>query len=271
MLTTIADIEAYLGVTLDAGEIAVYTMIIAAIDDYIQGVCDCQFTDAIYSERVSLSCGQVLTRNPAQFVYGLRVGLCDIVYVTTPANSSISIDRDIYGALTLRLIEGLTDSDTDISGMTVQEVIDVINLEAGWAATVVDADYADQLALFLDGEMGQTGDTDEITIRGFMTPVTTSRKTIRTFGTDSCCATGIIVYKGGYATVPADLNDLATRMAILAYTNRDPSTTATGDLKSEEIGDYKYSKLTASEISTSIGDLAVPYQSVIDKYRNFSI
>ena len=71
------------------------------------------------------------------------------------------------------------------------------------------------------------------------------------------------------SSVPADLKDAATRFSIKAYNDRNVTTS--GDLKSEKIGDYTYTVMTAAEASGGLEGLSIEYRSVLDCYKNFDI
>lgn len=271
MLTTIEVIESYLGTALDSAETAVYETIIAAVDAYIEGFCDCQFTDAVYNERVMVSCGMFQTRNPAQFIYGFRVGAEDVIRVTPPAEGVITFDRLKTGGMTMRLIDGLAVSDEDLSTITIGGVQTMINADSAWDSVIIDVADSGKRALYMAEDTRQEDGEEFLYLQAYLTAANTRRQTIRLFSTDAWDTDGVVVYRGGFATIPADMQDAATRMVIKAYADRNPSTTVSGDLKGEKIGDYEYDKFTASEITTTIGSLAIPYQAVFDKYRNFSI
>lgn len=271
MLTTIQLIEDYLGVTLDSDQTVLYQQMIDAVDAYIEGVCDCLFTDAVYSEQVPVHCGLLQARNPVQFVYGFRSGLVDAIRVTPPTDGVISIERPRTGGMFLRLIDGLNVSDETLSTITIGGVQTMINADSAWDSSVVDVAYSAKLALYLAGDTRQDDETDFIYLQAFMTPYPVRRQTTRMFSTDAPCGEGLLVYRGGFAVVPADLQDLATRMVIKAYADRNPAASLSGEVKSQTIGDWSETKFTANELTASFNALAVPYQSVLDKYRNFTI
>lgn len=264
MLTTIENIESYLGSVLDSSESAVYTAIIEAVSAYIESQCDTEFTEANYVERLQIADGLATVRNRLQYIFQATVADEDAIDVTGPVLGSMDIQRD-GDTLTVRLISGLSATSINASVMTLSSLATAIDAVSGWTATYTGDRNILALSISPNYQRNEDG---SFTILAPQEPVLLSKLTDRVLRSDIQSGDGVIVYKGGYDTVPADLEDLATRMVIQAYTTRQ--TAATGVIKKQELGDWAETYLTPGELQNAAGTI-VNYKAVIDSYRNYSI
>jgi len=275
-LTTIANIEAYLGVALDSGDTAVYEDIIAAVSTFVAGYCNTSFCDDIYSERIAISDGEFNLSNRCQYLYAVNYGVNTLIDVTGPtALSSVNVSED---GNTIRLIDSYTKTDIDMSNLSLDSIATAIDNESGWTAALasgIEDDYGKSIYPGSFSVVNTT--TNGIDILGADNNSPVSLKATNVFQIAAGCAEGIAIYQGGFPVdsnlaviVPADLEDAVTRFVIRAFAGKAP-TTVTGDFKEERVGDYRYKKFTASELDADIKGLAVDYYSVFDCYKLYDI
>jgi hypothetical protein len=276
-LTDIETIEEYTGTTLDSAETVVYQAVIDAVDAWIECYCDTKFDDDVYIERVNYSDGRVTVRNHPRQIYGMFYGANEVITVTnTSATASISIltedllsgdSASVTNQKILRLISAFTTTDIDITSSTLSSVAALINAEGGWTASYT-GDFNTYSATLYEGDF-QTDDDGVVKLLAASDKVSVSKLSNRVFQSNVTCTEGIAIYQGGYVTVPADLKDAATRFSIKAYNDRNVTTS--GDLKSEKVGDYSYTVMTAAEASGGLEGLSIEYRSVLDCYRSYDI
>ena len=275
-LTTIANVEAYLGTTVDSAETAVYAQIIDAVSLFIAQYCDTNFCDDIYSERIGISDGEFSLKNRLQYFYAVNAGVNTVIDVVGPsALSSINVSRD---GDTISLIDSYTKTDIDMSNLSLSAIVTAIGNEAGWSASLGSGVANNYGKVIFPGSYSVNDtSTMAIDLLGADSNVQVSVKSDNVYQTEAACAEGMAIYQGGFpvdsnlaAIVPSDLEDAATRMVINAYSKRAP-TTISGEKKEEKVGDYSYKKFTAAELSAEVKGLAVDYYSVLDNYRRYDI
>jgi hypothetical protein len=261
-LTTIALIESYTGTTLDSAETVVYQDIIDAVSLYITQYCGQNFCDDVYSERISITDGEFTLCNNLQYFYGVSYGVEEVISVSAPStNSSITISKD---GDTLTLINGFTSTDIDIAASTLSGTVTLITAEAGWTATL-GTGITDNYAKVIFAGSYAVDTNSEVSILGSPTKISTSQASSKVFQVPVTCSEGVAVYQGGYAVVPSDLEDAATRMTIKAYNDR--ASAVSGDLKKEVIGDYQYEIFSANDNTAGVTGTAIDYYAVLDSYK----
>jgi len=268
-LITVEDVEAYTGETYDSAETAVMEDIIDAVSEYFSYYCDTKFDDDVYSERVSFIDNGFSLKNRLQYFYGVFVGITDAIEVTPPSvNSSIKIDET---GDSLTLISGFTSTEIDISDKTLSEAVGLITAESGWTASLKDnvTDYYAK-TLYAGTWKADKDDSNKITIQSANDMYDASQVARNVFQTGASCTEGQVIYQGGYATIPADLKDACIRFVIKSYQDKS-STTASGDIKSEKVGDYSYTLFTASEESGGLGGVSIEYYDVLNRYKLYDI
>ena len=269
-LCTIADIEAYLGTTFDSEQSAVYQSIIDAVSDYIECQTGQDFTEGVYARRIAISDGLFVIDKNVQYLFGVYSGAKSVIEVTCP-DTSTTIDIDL-SAKELKIISDLSIVSTiDISSMTIATLSSTINALAGFSAEIESDVGSDLLALtvFEASYGANPNDSDKINLIAANNPLNAAKLSNGLYECNLCCSSGIAIFQGGWSTIPSDLNDLAIRMSIKAYDTR--TTAVSGELKEEEIGDYRYRVFSAAE-QEGLNTIAVDYQAVLDCYKvNFDI
>lgn len=264
-LVTVSDVSAYTGTSYDSDQTAVMNSIIEAVSDYIEFFCDTKFTSDVYSERISIIDNQFSLKNNLQYFYGVFVGVTDAIEITPPSiNCSIKIGEE---GDTLSLISTFTKTDIDISAQKLSETVTSIGNEAGWTASLKSGvnDYYSK-TLFAGTWKANVNDSNKIVLQCANDMYDASQFAKNVFQTGVECAEGTAIYQGGYATIPDDLADATIRFCIKAYNTRNIST-ASGNIKSERVGDYAYTIMTASEEEGGLTGVAVQYYDVLLRYR----
>ena len=261
-LITVSDVEAYLGVSFDSADSAVYQSVIDAVSKWIESYCDTKFTDAVYNQRISIIDNYFHLKNPLQYFISANYGDVCPITVTAPSKMcSVRIEEDVN---TLKLVEGFLITDIDISDIALSEVVTAINSESGWSAVLeddIDDDYA--VTLYPGFYRANPNDSNKIELVSAQNPINLSQVSRNLFQTAQECSEGMVTYQGGFATVPADLKDACIRMVIKAYGLRQGAT----DKKSEKIGDYSYTNYTEAEMTGAGGGIAIDYYSVLNSYK----
>jgi hypothetical protein len=260
-LCTIADIEAYLGVTLDSADSAVYSDIIDAVTLYVENWTGQSFTDGTYAQRISIADNSFTVDKSIRTIYGLFYGRTPVIEVTCPDTStSIEINLDdqeikVFSALS-------TVSTIDISSITIATLNSTLNGLAGFTSELQDNVSSDLLAMTVF-------EASKLYLYAANEPLSAAKRSNGLYETNITCEEGIIIYQGGIISIPADLNDLAIRMCIKSFNNRNAA--ISGDLKEETVGDYSYTVLTAAE-QEGLQSIGINYEMVLNKYKvNFDI
>lgn len=265
-LTSVAKVNSYLGLTSDSDRDILISDMIDSVSEYIEGYVDSSFCNDIYTERTSFTDGLVLTRNNIQFVYGVFAGTEEVISVVGPnVRCSVSITL-ADGVKNIRLINGLSTTSIDASALTLSGTASAINAISGWDATYTGSKDLYALCLY-DGDFSlDTALT--LKLQGSVEKVDVAQISNRILNSGVCCNVGHIIYQGGYAVVPTDVEDAVTRIVGKAYNDRSSGTS--GDIKSEKVGDWSATYMTFNE-SSGGGSLSINYFSVFDKYKNFSV
>jgi hypothetical protein len=269
-LCTIADIEAYLGVTLDSADSAVYSDIIDAVTLYVENWTGQSFTDGTYAQRISIADNSFTVDKSIRTIYGLFYGRTPVIEVTCPDTStSIEINLDdqeikVFSALS-------TVSTIDISSITIATLNTTINALPGFTSELQESVNSDLLALTVfEASYGPSPDnSDKLYLYAANEPLSAAKRSNGLYETNITCEEGIIIYQGGIISIPADLNDLAIRMCIKSFNNRNAA--ISGDVKEEAIGDYSFKLFTAAE-QEGLQSIGINYEMVLNKYKvNFDI
>lgn len=262
---TVSDIEAYTGVTYDSSESVVLSDIIDSVCGFIESYCDTKFTDAVYSQRIDIIDNLFLAKNNVQYIYGVYSGIFKAMEVTPPsAISSLRISEDMK---TLSLISTFSKTDINISALTLIGVVSAINAVSGWSATIdanIDNTYA--LTLYPGTYNCDINNSNIIEPLCANMHLSANQLTNQLIFVEYTCSEGIIIYQGGYATIPADLLDATIRMCIRAYGSKQVA--LSGNVKSEKVGDFSYTLFTGSEESMGVD---INYYAVLDNYRRFTL
>lgn len=265
-LTTLSKIEEYLGVTLDSAESVLYQDIIDSVSNYIESYCDQQFSDAIYAEQIKIIDGTFHLKNNLQHFYVISVDAEDALLVDLTPSSMSNISISSSGTLTL--LDTFDATDISIASKTSTQTINSINAESGWNVSLASGVTTFRSQQLVPG-FYSLNESDEIYLPAYLTKIKASRVSNKLFAASVECANGVAIYQGGYATIPADLEDAATRIVIKAYADRNSSTSTTGELTSIKVGDWQESYGNIN--NNQIRNIAIDYYSVLDSYRNYSI
>lgn len=263
--------------------------LINAVSDRIERYCNRTFKAADFVQRIEDMTSDVTLNNyPTAYVSGIYVDTRDAFTLynaaanATEALAWVAPDRKLY----LKVVGGtwhgqetidLTDVDTDDLG----ELIAAINgLTTGWSATLTPGltgyERCDDLVEQTPRRIS-TGISMAMLGRPTDIPYyLDSRAGIISFGelrpydsiwdppfrVDPLCRTAWVKYRGGYETIPADLQLLVARVVShVLSTPRDSS------INYELFGDYAYARSTKTEISQSF----MAFEKEIDEWRSQAI
>jgi hypothetical protein len=276
-LITIEDVEAYAGVTYDSAETIVMEAIIAAVSDWTNCYLNTNLCDDLTIQRVEVIDNIITLKNHPRTIYGAFSGIESVIEVSnSSALTSINIITGTDGSSAAvanqkicRLITGFTETDIDITELSLSSVATAINAEAGWTATYVGDNNVYGANLF-SGNF-QLDTSSELKLYASSNNMDIAQTSDKIYSTGTNCTTGHVIYQSGYETLPSDLTDALVRITLQAYKDRNPATGVSGDLKRERIGDYEYEVLSASELTTSIGSLSIDYKAVLDCYKTVDI
>ena len=268
-LITVSDVEAYLGVTLDSDDSAVYSDIIDAVTLYIECQTNQDFTDTVYAKRIHIIDNSFTLNQNVQYMFGAYYGRQSAIKLICPDTSS-SVNIDLINKELKVISELSTVSTIDISTITITALISALDALAGFNATLEDNIDGDLLALtvFEANYGANPDDSDTIYLIAANEPLNCSKVGSGLYQTNVTCDEGIAIYQGGYVTTPADIKDLSIRMTIKAFDSR--KVTVSGDLKSEKIGDYSYEIMSAAE-SEGMSSVAIDFDAVLASYRTLDI
>ena len=268
-LITVSDVEAYLGVTLDSDDSAVYSDIIDAVTKYIECQTNQDFTDEVYSKRIHIIDNSFTLNQNVQYMFGAYYGRQAVIKLVCPDTSS-SVNVDLINKELKVISELSTVSTIDISTITITALNTALDALSGFTSTVEANVQSDLLALtvFEASYGAEPDDSDTLYLIAANEPLNNSKLGSGLYQTNVTCDEGIAIYQGGWATTPADIQDLAIRMAIKAFDTR--KVTVSGDLKKETIGDYSYEVMSAAE-SEGMSSVAIDFDAVLASYRTLDI
>lgn len=275
-LTTVAKVKIRAGIlssvtTFDAS----LALIVSAVNARIAEVCNRNFTPQIYAEtRYGNGNKDVTLRNgPIANIYYAATGrtsVIEIKFVGTTNLGSITVSMDMGGdsdgQYKIQITEGFTVTDIDLDeSKTITDIVAEINGLTNWEATLQgDVGVFPSLALLPNfyPNLGQD-DKGEIS----MPTATLGLQPLRTVEGeyDSNRAIGkselvTVIYKGGYSTIPDDLVDAATQIALNTFNQSQTDQT----LKSETIGNYSWT----SAVSDFISEQLPAWYSVLNNFKN---
>lgn len=266
-LITISDLEDYLGTTFDSATAAVYQSIIDAVSAYIECRTGQNFADDVYTERVRVVDGMVNLKNNVQNVYGGYYGVKDVIEVTgSGPDAFLEVRTKVDELLNLGAGAVVSSSLTLASPATLATLATALT-GAGWANTVqtdVNTGFP-ALTLYEGNFKANPDDGNKIMLQAANEPMNLSPLRGQLYQAGVECSEGIVIYQGGYATIPADLVDATIRFVLKAYNTR--TTAVSGDLKSEKVGDYQYTLFSGAE-QDGLNSLSLNYYDVLGCYNN---
>lgn len=269
--------------------------LINSVSARFERYCNRTFKAADYVQRVEMDEETPLNNYPAAYVSGIYTDTRECFTLRNAAANAVDAlawvgpDRKLY----LKVVGGashgletidLTDVDTDDLG----ELIAAINaLTTGWSATLNPSftgyerceDLVEQTARRVSSQgLGVT----MLGLPSDMPYFFDSRSGIITFGNladafepvwapaygfdraflDRYTRTAWVKYRGGFETIPADLQMLAARaVSHVLSTPRDAA------INYELFGDYAYSRSTDSEVSKSV----MSFEKELEEWRSQAI
>ena len=275
MLTDLATVKAWLGIT-DTTYDTQLTALIAGVDDQVKRYCNRNFETGTVVAKFNLQNNNeiVLDETPVTAVLYAGAGTQGAITISKAgANASAFFKTAKVGVSTLHLVSGMTDTQVAVNVTdTMDDLVANIVLE-GWTAAVVSG-YGEWPAhSLIDQETGDSESGQDITLFASLRPVVLKRTdtegvyrfSLQDDGWGDWCVGGyysgsmIVVYTGGYATVPAGLSLLVNQICCNAWRNF----ASNAAMKSEKVGDYAYTKFDSAETASSIG----PFMTALDLWR----
>jgi hypothetical protein len=293
MLTTLAQVKSWLGITATTWDTQLTTLI-AGVDEEVKRYCARNFEAGIAVCKTMLDHDRevVLDDTPVRAILYSAVGQTGIMTLTySGSNFSAYIRTGQYGATTLTLVRGMASTKLVIATTdTLASLATAINLVAGWTATVSSGYDTYPAMALIDQASGDCETGDNLTLYAAIHPVQLRRGEAegifavddvdqgwydcqsfdwmvpddaagwRTAGQHSGAL--VVVYEGGYdpADIPAGLTLEVIKICCDAW-RMFPNNAA---MKSETVGDYSYDKgQVAVQIASAIG----PHMGALDLYR----
>jgi hypothetical protein len=284
-LTTLPVVKALLGITDSTHDIQLQAL--------IDGVCEqiCRYCARNF-EKVDVALKLILDQNneivldetPVNHVYYFALGNSEVLLLTnTAANAQASFRVDpgpAFGKLTL--VSGMVAVDIAVPiTMTMAQLEVLINMEAGWAASVATG-YDDYPANAL---LDQSAETEEAGTPFALRAALSTRRLIRgdvegVFEISGCSfdeyfdhygsrdvrapsAPMVCLYNGGYTVIPAGLLLVVNKVCCDAWLNFSSNAA----MKSETIGDYSYEKWAGAGGAAYIASAIGPFMGALDLYK----
>jgi len=242
--------------------------ILDAVDDWIESACNRQFANANYilEERGTGDKYLVLPNRPINAILWHASGASGVITVNYSGATTGTLSVQDQKVI---LVENLSKTEISLtaSGVsTISDVASLINAVPNWSATASTL-YAAYPALSLLSRQYQFMDstTDRMEMVASVSPVDMRRVQdgiYHTFFRTSEARDILVIYDGGYSTMPDGLVYVASKIAADAYS----FLTRDGALKEEELGDYRY------VLDNQFRNDAVQSNwSVLSQYANISL
>jgi len=258
--TTLAIVKDRLGITVNTfdGQIS---QIINAVSLAIERFCDRDFDLADYTEQgVILQNRLILKNRPINSIYACLVDDTNIIQVQYNGTKVFSLKVDSDKVITYENF-----SPTSYSYTTYPTVLDlqtVMNSNANCTCTLTSTVYQNWPSKLLYQGHSTVGDSTTLFIEMPTSQATLAKLHDGIYSTDKN-GKYVCVYNGGFASAPADLQELATKLACTLYLNKAKDIS----VKSESIGDYSYTGIEMKEDVDAILMNTKSYTSVLDSYR----
>ena len=276
-LTTLAKVKQYLGIT-DSTSDSILTQLINAMTDAIETYCGRKFKARSYTmerqpgnrtRELPLDNWPIISieRVAIQTEEALKVRCTDGGAYTATVSVTRTGDPAANTALLISLKGGVNQSDASLaysSNATISDLAAAVTAETGWTGTVQGS-----RGHFAPKELVPYG-SQECLSQDFILEVPTDW--LSDYNTDH--EDGILYrpggwfegfeniylnYTAGYATIPADLEQVCIKGVASAFGQRSINP----NLKSEKIGDYSYTNLDASAVQKEINT----FEAELDKWR----
>ena len=270
-LITCNDVGKYLGVSIaDATVNAKITALIAQASAAIEKVCDRTFAETEYREWYDGTGTAYLKLNqyPITRLYQVSCSAQDLArlsYAGTSPEAFASCD-----GVTLTLVDYEAHDLTLATYATATTLKAVVELVTGWTLTIdsgMDSYDTRKIQPFSAYVLGAGDEYDlQIPDEAIESRVSANTKWIIEGRFSASPLSVFVWYKAGYATIPADLQYVATRIVSDAYRMSKRDTT----FKSEKLGDYGYTAAdpsSGSDSQFSMSDLLAPYASMLRQFK----
>lgn len=251
------------------------TLIVNAVNARIAEVCSRNFTSQIYAEtRYGNGNTDVTVRNgPVENIYYAASGKTSVIkikFLGTTNLGSIDVVMDMggdsAGSYNIKITEGFNVTDIEIDETkTVADIVADIDALTNWEAALEgDAGVHPSLALqpnfYSNMKLDEEGQilmaTAALGLRPFR-GVNGEYDSSRAIGGNELIT---VIYKGGYATIPDNLVDAATQIALNTYNQSKTDQT----LKGETIGNYSWT----SAVSDFISEQLPAWYSTLNNFKN---
>lgn len=250
-LTTLANFKDYVGIT-GSGDDSLISALINRSTSAIQKFTGRDLIETNYREVQDWDGSSDITSDqyPIILIASLntsRDGVLGVKYTGAAWSASVRVSAT---TLTLTTTTGALASATEISlpiKNTLAKLATAINDESGWETTTLTSDVEDVGSIFLLPISGLTAKDTFADLEipsspantyvvdneaGIISEVSLFPTTRTWTGRQNL----ILQYTAGYATTPADLEQIAIDLTKVYYDGRQRD----GGLKSEKIGDYSY-------------------------------
>ena len=280
-LTDLTAVKERLGIAAsDTDFDTILNLIISATTERIYKYCNRNFTKQtyVYTDTGTYDDIVILRNKPINnifFVGSGASGVIDVTYDGSAIGSMEVIIDDYEQIFELRLVESTAVTQTvDLTAVkTIADVISEVNAFANWSAVSVQSKYDSYPARALlphNYSTLESSDNTETYLYGAINPMgMTANSVNRSAGiykTSMVIPVGcpyVVIYDGGYATIPDDLKDAATQISanVFQMSEEDPN------LSSEKIGDYSWARAAGSFLS----EILPGWYTFLASYKNPSI
>lgn len=272
-LTTVDRIELYLGADLTSDQAVEMGLIITAVQQMMESYTMRQF-DAATHYYHDLGTGDreiVLNNIPISAVKWAAVGqdvLLTVRYTGSQVGAVEIEDEE------LRLHENLSTTEIDLTSSSITDVdslVTAINALSNWTA-VAASGYGGYPAVILSPITRcpmESGVTYEVDLCAPASWMRIYRQVEGLYLSDRVLPAGmpfLVIYTGGYDTIPTGLSQLATEMCAALW--RYNLQFGGGILQSEKIGDYTY---RLSDEVVQSGGILFGFKARLDQYARHSI
>lgn len=259
-LSSIANIKALLGISDTSKDVILQNML-DAVTQNIQDYCDRIFEDATFIELVNAKENTLVLRNrPINYLYYAGYGQTNAIKITYIGTSIGGVEVTSTG---VNLTEyTTTTSKTFADYSTVALLSTAIDGLSNWTAT----SYVTNFSKVIYPEIYTGLDTnDEIYLSTPLYNASLTKQYDGVYLTDSN-EPHMVIYNGGYTTLPQDLVELVNKMTIQLY--YDSIQDNGGVYNSERIGNYAYTSSITYNDNISILLNTSQYSNILNKYRN---
>jgi hypothetical protein len=258
-LTQLCDVKARLGITSTDYDDMINDMI-NAVSLGIENYCDRSFDVSDYiEEKEAMQYSIVLNNQPINKIYGAYYGDTNVIELEYSGSGMCSYE--VYTDKVVIYSDFVETEYLFADYTTLDDLATALNTHADLTAEIADTNYSGwSPKLLWTGSQAFDYSGSSLYLQAPTSPATLSKQFDGLYLTNSDTYHKVI-YNGGYSSIPADLQEIATKATVVLFNNRNQD----GNKKSETIGDYSYTEET-SVADGDIEEVIGPFVSALNKY-----